>query len=153
MTSSETLGSQRQRFVFGTETYSAKPPATIDADPLRVRAKMPPSSQAVPAMAAHDMSFGRDNFARLEIADGTADLIDYANEFVSDHHRNRNRLLCPRVPVIYMHVGAADRSLLNADENVVWPYLGDWNLFQIEPRFGPAFDERLHRLAHGVENR
>ena len=88
-----------------------------------------------------------------KIADGAADLIDYANEFVPDHHRNRDRLLRPRVPVIYMYVGAADRSLLDADEDVVGPNFGDWNLLQPEPRFGPAFYECLHRFAHGVENR
>ena len=93
------------------------------------------------------------SFARDEITDGAADLIDDADEFVSDHHRHRDRLLRPGVPVIYMDVGAADRSLLDANEDVVRPDFGHRNLFQAKSRFGPAFYECLHRLAHGVENR
>ena len=104
-------------------------------------------------MTANDVSFRCDNFARLKIADGAADLIDHADEFMPDHHRNRDRLLRPRVPIIDVDVGAADRSLLDADENIIGPDFGDWNLLQLESRFGPAFYERLHRFAHGVENR
>jgi hypothetical protein len=81
---------------------------TIDADPHCVRAKVPSSGQAIPAMTANDVSLCCDNFTRDKIANSTADLLDYAHEFMSDHHRDRDGLLRPGVPVIYMYVGAAD---------------------------------------------
>src|SRR5438132_550566 len=114
---------------------------------------MPTAGQAVPAMTANDVSFYGDNLPWHEIVDGVADLIDYAHEFVSNHHRNRDRLLRPCVPVIYMYVGAADRSPLDSDKNVIGPNLRNWNLLEVESRLGPAFYQRPHRFAHGVENR
>ena len=84
---------------------------TIDADPFRVRAKMPPAGQAIPAMTTNDVALRRDQLAFLKIAHGAADLLDHADEFVPDHHRHRDRLLGPGVPVIYMYVGPADRCL------------------------------------------
>ena len=46
--------------------------------------------------------------------------------------RDRDRLLRPCVPVIYMYVGAADRSPLDADEHVIGPDFRDWNLLQVD---------------------
>ena len=104
-------------------------------------------------MAANDVSLRRDRFARNEIADGAADLIDDADEFVSDDHGDGDRLLSPRVPVIDVDVGPADRSLLDPDENIVRSHFGDRHFFQAKSRFGPPFYECLHRFAHAGENR
>src|SRR5664279_4135545 len=113
---------------------------------------MPAPGQAIPAVTAHDVSLCGDHLALLEIADSAADAIDNADEFMSDHHRNRNRLLRPRVPVVYMYVRSADRSFLDADEDIVGLDFGYGNFFQPESGLGPAFYERLHGFAHGVEN-
>jgi len=73
-----------QRFLFGTETYSANPPGSIYGRFLFVFGqRLPPPGQAVPAMTANNVSFYCNNFARDEIMDGACDLIDYAHEFVS----------------------------------------------------------------------
>ena len=44
--------------------------------------------------------------------DPIADALDDADKFVADDHRHRNRFLRPRIPVVNVNVGAADRSFL-----------------------------------------
>ena len=102
----------------------------IHADAFGVRTKMAPAGEAISAMSTDDVAFGRDQFAFLEIAHGGADFVDHADKFMPDHHRHRDRLLGPRVPVINVNVGPADRSFLDADENVVRPDLGHRNFLQ-----------------------
>ena len=41
------------------------------------------------------------------------------DELVADHHRHRDRLLRPGVPVVDMHVGAADPGAQHLDQHVV----------------------------------
>ena len=77
-----------------------------------------------------------------------ADPVDHADEFVADHHRHRDRLLRPRVPVIYVDVGAADRSLLDADEDVVGRDFRHRHFLQAKARLGPAFYHCLHHFLH-----
>ena len=135
----------RHRDIFGE---AAGP---IHADAFRVRAKMTPPGETVAAMTTNDVAFGGDDFAWRKIVDSAADSIDHADEFMTDHHRHRDRLLRPRIPVVNMNVGAADRGL--------WTRMrtSSVQLPELEPlpaktRFGSTFHKRLHRLAHGVEN-
>ena len=99
------------------------------------------------------MSLGRDQFALFEVVNAVAGLFDDADEFVPDHHGDGDRLLGPGVPVINVNVGAADRTFLDADENVVRSDLGNGNFFQIEARFALTFDQSRHHFAHGTETR
>ena len=99
---------------------------------------MTPAGEAIAAMTADDVAFGCDQFAFLEIGHRAPDLIDDADEFMSDDQRHRDRLLRPRVPVINMDIGAADRRLLHANANVVRPDLRHGNFLQFEPRLGAA---------------
>ena len=71
ITSSGILGSHRQRFELGTETIFGEATRPIHADALCVRAKVTPAGEAIAAMTANDVAFGRDEFAFVEIADTT----------------------------------------------------------------------------------
>ena len=70
------------------------------------------------------MPFSRDQLAFLEISHRAPDLIHYADKFMPDDQRHRDRLLRPRVPIINVHVRAADRRFLHADADLVRPDLG-----------------------------
>ncbi len=64
-------------------------------------------------------------------------------EFVADHHRHRNGLLRPLVPVPDMNIGAADRRLLHLDQHVVRPDLGTGTCSIQSPTSGLALTSAL----------
>ena len=81
---------------------------TIHADPLRVRAKMAPSGETIPAMSAGDVTFANDEVAFRETFHVITNKIDNAHELVADSHRHRDRLLCPRVPIVNVDISSTD---------------------------------------------
>ena len=91
---------------------------------------MPPAGEAVSAMTTDDVAFGGDQLTFAEVVHTGPDSLDHANELVADDHRDRNGFLRPRIPIVDMQVGAADRGPLNAHQNVVRPDLGHWNFFK-----------------------
>ncbi len=120
----------------------------IYADALRVRAKMTTPGEAIAAMPAGDVAFAGDEVAFGKTFDVIADKIDNADKLVADGHRDRDRLLRPRVPVVNVNVGSADRRLQNADEDIVAFDLWDGNFFQPKSGPGAAFDDGLHCFLH-----
>ncbi len=72
------------------------------------------------------------------------------DELVAGDHRHGDRLLRPGVPVVDVHVRAADGVLEHADEHVVHADLGAGDFFEPQAGLGAAFDEGLHRL-HDIE--
>ena len=104
-------------------------------------------------MSANDVSFYGYNLPCGKIVDCAAYLIDHPDEFVAYHHWNRDRLLCPRVPVIYMYIRAADRRPLDANQDIRRSNFGDLNLLEVEAGLRPAFYKGPHNFTHGVENR
>ena len=123
-----------QRDVFG------KSAGAIHADALRFRAQMAAAGQAIAAASADHMPFAADDFAGVEIGDVGADLGDLADEFVADHQAHGDGLLRPIVPLVDMHVGAANACAMHADQNVVDADAGLLDVFQPEAGFIPAFD-------------
>ena len=128
------------------ETKFGKRALAIHADALRVRAKMTPAGETIAAMSADDVAFAGDEIARRKTLHAIADAFDHADEFMADDHRHRDRFLRPRVPVINVNVGAADRCFLNPDENVVAADFRHRDFLQPESRLALAFHQRLHRL-------
>ena len=120
---------------------------TIHADALRVRAKMTPAGETVSAMSADDVTFAGDEIARRKTFHAIADAIDDADEFMADDHRHRDRLLRPRVPVINVNVGAADRVFMNPNEDIVAADFRNRNFFEPQTRLGFALHDRLHRFS------
>ena len=94
--------------VIGSAMYSANAPGRFTPTPMVCAHKMPASGQAIAAAAAHHMAFAADDVAGVKIAHVRADLDDLADEFMADHHRHRDGLLGPVVPVVDVQVGAAD---------------------------------------------
>src|SRR5690606_26897245 len=109
------------------------------------RSKVTTPGHAVAAAAADDVAFARDDHAGLVVVDVVANLDDFADEFVADDHRHRDRLLRPLIPFIDVDVGAADRGPLHADLHIVGARLRLRHIFQPKPTFGLAFDQRFQR--------
>ena len=128
----------------GQRDVLGKRAGPIHADPLGVLAEMPAASQAVAAAAADHMPFAADNVAGSEIDHIRADRDDLAHELVADHHGHGNRALGPGVPVVDMHVGAADPGASHANQDVIDAVLRLGNIFQPQPGGPFTFHQRLH---------
>src|SRR5436190_21120762 len=85
---------------------------------------MAPAGTAITAEAAGDVPFSRDAVPDLEAAHFLTHFDDFTDVFVTDLHRHRNRLRRPVVPFPNVDVGAADRGLANADEDIVMTDFG-----------------------------
>ncbi len=112
----------------------------VHADADGVAAQVAASGAAVAAVAAGDVTLARDAIARLEARDFAADLHDLAAVFVPDRHRHRDGLLRPGVPVIDVHVRAADGAALDADQDVVRAGDGFGDLLQVDAGSRASFD-------------
>ncbi len=69
---------------------------------------------------------------------------DLADIFMADMHAERHGLRRPFIPFPDMDVGAADRGLADADEDVVMPDLGLRHVGEREAGAGLFFDEGFH---------
>ena len=67
----------------------------------------------------------------LESSDVGAHLLDHPDKLVADHHGGLIVFSGPRVPVVDVDVGAADRGLLYPDQHVVGPGNGHGDLRQV----------------------
>ncbi len=130
-----------QRDVLGEST------GTIDADPLGVGAQVTAARHAVATATADNVALAADQIAGMEVVDVRADSHDFADKFVADSHWYGDGLLRPLVPLINVHIGATDASVVDAYEYVVDadPWLGD----VLEPEAFDcfAFDKRFHEKA------
>src|SRR5687767_10539579 len=105
---------------------------------------MAATGQTVAATSANDMPFRADDVTQMEIIHVRADLHDFADKFVTDHHRHWDRLLRPRVPFVNVQVGAADSGLVNPDEHIIDPTLRLGDILEPETGFRLRFDEGFH---------
>ena len=133
-----------QTLVIGTEMNSANAPGRLTPMPWVSLHKMPPAGEAVAAAAAHHVALRADDFAREKIFHVRADFSDFADKLVPDHHGRGNRLLRPFVPLVDVHVGAADAGAIHVDEHVVDADLGLGNVLEPKPWFAFLLDECFH---------
>ena len=92
----------------GQRNQFGEGPGAVDAHALRRSAQMPPPGQAVAAAAAHHVALAADDVAGIEVVHVRSDGDDLAHELMADRHGHGNRLLRPLVPLVDVHVGAAD---------------------------------------------
>src|SRR5690606_2204687 len=91
----------------------------VDADADRVRAEVLATGTTVAALAADDVAFGRDALADVVAGRARTQLHHAAHEFMADGQALRDGALRPLVPQVDVQVGAADRGLLEADQDLV----------------------------------
>jgi len=80
----------------------------------------------------------------MEIDHIRADGRDLPDEFMADRHGNRDGLLCPGIPVVDVHVRAADSGTVDTDENVVDAESGLGDVFEPQAGRGVRFDKCFH---------
>ena len=96
----------------------------VDADPYGVAAQVGATGAAVAAVAAGDVAFAGDAIADGEAAHFLADGDHLSHILVTDHHGHGYGLLGPLIPVVDVHVGAADGGLADLDQQIVVAELG-----------------------------
>ena len=131
---------RRHRDVLGEASVA------IDADDLRVRADVRVAGAAEQAASVDDVSFGRHAIAFFHVGDELADLHDFAGELVADDERRLHASLRPRVPVVDVHVGAADAGAPHANQNFIVSNGRLGNVLQTESRRRPLLSPALSRL-------
>ena len=95
-------------------------------------------------MAAGDVTLAGDPLADLEPDDVGAELLDLAHELVPDDHRHWDGRLRPRVPVVDVQIGAADRGLANADQHLAIAGRRLGNVLDPQPGLAARLDECFH---------
>ena len=91
----------------------------VDAHADGVAAQVGTARAAVTAVAAGDMPFAGDAVANLKAAHFLTNPHHFADVFVTDHHRHRNGLLRPLIPVVDVHVGPANGGLADFNQQIV----------------------------------
>jgi hypothetical protein len=119
----------------------------VHAHAQRVGAEVAASGQAVPAMAADDVSFGTDEITDLVTMHVAAHRDDASDEFVACDGAGLDGLLGPRVPIVDMHVGAADARLQDPDQNVIDAVGRLRHVFEPNAFAGFGLHKRFHENA------
>src|SRR5438093_11753204 len=113
-------------------------PGPLHADADRVAAQVTPPGPAIAAMPAGHMTLDSNALPGREAAHLAADLRDRALELMTDDERHRDRLLRPGVPVPDVKIGAADRRVVDAHQEVVWTDRRSRDVLEPDPRLAPA---------------
>src|SRR5690606_8848137 len=99
-------------------------PLAQEADADRVPAQVPATGPAVAAVPARDVPLARHAVADRETGHLRAEFLDDPDVLVTGDEGYGNRALRPGVPVVDVHVRAAEAGVLHADEHVVVAHAG-----------------------------
>ncbi len=123
----------------------------VDADAERIAAQMPPARHGSCGTCRRRYGLRRRHVRRRWYL-VTAEPISAISpdEFVTDHHRHRNGLLRPLIPVPDMHVRAADRRFLHPDQHVVRADFRHRHVLHPEADFGLRLDQCFHHVGHDL---
>ena len=128
------------KHIFGrNRQILGKAAGAVDADADGVGAQMTPACQAIAAAFADDVAFARHDIADPESGNIGAHPDDFAGEFMADGHRHGDGLLRPVVPVVDMHVRAANGRLFYFNEDVVIADFRLGDIVQPQPLFSIFF--------------
>ena len=111
-----------------------------------MRAQMPPPRETITTASADDMPLAADHVTHLDVRDVAAKCRHGAGKFMTDHHGHGDGLLRPLIPVVDMHIGAANGGLMDLDQDIIEAHLRHGHILQPQPRPRLLFDQRLHRI-------
>ena len=120
----------------------------VDADADMVLAPLNIAGVTVAAVAAGDMTLAGDALADRKARDARAKLGDLADILMTDDLWGLDVLLRPLVPFVDMDVGAADRGLVDLDENFSGARHRNRHLPQLQSGAGCGFYNGIHHLIH-----
>src|SRR5690242_16728994 len=108
---------------------------------------MAAAGEAIAATAASHVAFAADQLSRMKIVDVRSDCNNFTDKLVADDHGHRDSRAGPRVPVIYMKVGAANSGEQHADFDVVNSELRLGHIFEPQPTLATTLYQGFHDLA------
>ena len=121
----------------------------VHADALRLRVEVEAPGAAGGGVQIDDVPFAGHPLPHSQGAvDGGADLDDLARELMPDDHRGGDRGLRPGVPVVDVHVRAADGGVAHTDQHVLRAGLRDLRLDAPDARLGVQLGKSAHGLGH-----
>jgi hypothetical protein len=129
---------RRHRDVFRETAVAIHPDDFCERTYVRV------AGAAKQASPVDNVSFSRDAVSLANVGDEGSDFDDIAGEFVADNERRPASSACPRIPIVYMNVSAADSGSANFDQNLIISDLRLGNILQLESRTGRFFYESFH---------
>ncbi len=132
---------------FGNDNIVGKSAIAIDADDLDVLADVTLAGAALQALAAGDMHLRRDEVALFYAGNLAANGGDMTAELVAGNQRRRNASLRPGIPVVDVQIGTADGGDLHLHKDIGGTDDGNWNLAELDPRFGLALDHGRHQTS------
>jgi hypothetical protein len=95
--------------------------------------------------SADDVAFRRHAVADRDVGHEASDLHHVARELVADGERRSASALCPRVPLVDVHVGAAHAGAPHLDQHFVVADLRTRDVPKDEAGTGGRFHQRSHR--------
>jgi len=111
---------------------------------LRVRAEVTPPGETIAATPANNMPFPANEVSGIKVRDVRSDPDDFAGKFVPDDERDANCGPRPVIPVVDMHVGAANAGAQYANLDVIDAGLGLGHIFEPQAAGFAAFYEGFH---------
>src|SRR5690554_5774418 len=111
---------------------------------------MPLARAAVAAHAADHMPFGRYSLSGLVAAHTGAELDDMADKLVAQDQRWADGALSPFIPLVNVQIGAADRGLVETDQNFIRARRRNCDFAQLKAGSSRWLDQRTHRARHGL---
>ena len=78
-----------------------------------IHAKVSSSGQTVATFAAHQVPFAGNDITGLEIVHMSTGFYNFAHKFVTKMHGDRDGFLGPGIPVVDVHVCAADGGFVD----------------------------------------
>ena len=116
------------------------------ADAQAVGAEVTATGAAVAAVAADDVPLAGRQLPDLETAHAVAQRDDPAHELVAGDQRHGQRALRPLVPLVDVHVRAADGGLEDADHHFAGAGAGDGDALERQAGAAVVLHEREHGL-------
>ena len=144
--SSVTASGSLKALLAGMHEVFGEAALPIDAHAHGVDAQMAAAGAAIAAEPAGDVAFARDAIAHREATHLAAHVDDAAEVFVTHGHGHRDGLLRPGIPVVDVHVGAADGGLGDLDQHIVGADLGDLDVLHPDAGTRLALHQCLHLI-------
>src|SRR5438132_3582816 len=124
----------------------------VNAEDARVLAYVKVTAPALLAVAAHDVRFDGDARAERGAAHAIAPR-DHLTGHLGPHHARRHHpRLCPRIPVVEMHVGAAHGCCRDAEQHLAGSGLRLGYIADGEAGRGSRLEDRLHSFGLWARN-
>src|SRR5258708_39096702 len=90
----------------------------VNPNPASVVAEVAAASQTISTASANYVSLPGDDHPGMKIMDVAAHALNYPHKLMPNHHRSRDRSLCPIIPLENMNIGDRKSTRLNSSHQI-----------------------------------